>query len=161
MSNRARITTWRGGGGCLAGSVEQEANTNRWYGLGNDTKQDRLSTEPAKQQQTTATASEPSKPLPQQPSLDSACRLVFETDINKPPHSLSFPVYANCPPKQSATVPIPNCVKAPGYFSPDIPGCFVTHFCGGFRKTDVVKLGDVGLWQVVVEGVEEFGRDFV
>ena len=35
------------------------------------------------------------------------------------------------------------------------------HFCGGLRKTDVVKLGDVGLQQVVVEGVEEFGRDFV
>ena len=94
-------------------------------------------------------------------SLDSACRLVLENDINTPSDALSSSVYPNCPPKQSATVPIPNRVKAPGYFSPDIPGCFVTHFCGGLRKTDVVKLGDVGLRQVVVEGVEEIGRDFV
>ena len=71
MSNCTRITTWRGGGGCLAGSVKQEANTNGWNGLGNDTKQDRLSTEPAKQQQTTATASEPSEPLPHRDDFES------------------------------------------------------------------------------------------
>ena len=75
--------------------------------------------------------------------------------------SLSFPVYADYPPKQSAMIPIPNCVKVPGYFSPGIPGCFVMHFCGGCKKTDIVKLRDVRLQQVVVEGVEECGRDFV
>jgi hypothetical protein len=60
------------------GSGGQEANTKGWNGLGNNTKQDRLPTEPAKQQQTTATASEPSEPLPQVPPLHGDALVAIE-----------------------------------------------------------------------------------
>ena len=66
-------------------------------------------------------------------SMDSIHHIILETDINRPPQELPFPHYIDCPPKQSAKIPLPHYIPVFGYFSRNIPGCFVTT-SEGFKR---------------------------
>jgi hypothetical protein len=77
-------------------------------------------------------------------SIKSIHCLILETNINKPSLDIFLPHYVNCPPKQSATIPILHCVTVHRYFSPIIPKCFTTIFYGGFKTGNIVRLEDAG-----------------
>ena len=48
-----------------------------------------------------------------------------------------------------------------GYFSPNIPGCFVSDRKEGFLKGDVVVLGQDTAQKVVMEEIIEVGKHFI
>ena len=48
-----------------------------------------------------------------------------------------------------------------GYFSPNIPGCFVLDRKEGFLKGDVVVLGQDTCRKVVMEEIIEVGKHFI
>ena len=48
-----------------------------------------------------------------------------------------------------------------GYFSPNIPGCFVSDCKEGFLKGDVVVLGQDTGQKVVMEEIIEVGKHFI
>jgi hypothetical protein len=98
---------------------------------------------------------------PQRASIESVRRLILETDINRPSQNISFPHYIDCPPNQSATIPLPRRVTALGYFSLRVPQCFVLNIGEGLNIGDIVGLGSAGPRQAVIERVEEVGRYFV
>ena len=98
---------------------------------------------------------------PQRASIESVRCLILETDINRPSQNISFLHYIDCPPNQSATVPLPHQVTALGYFSLKVPQCFVSNIGEGLNIGDIVGLGSAGPQQAVIEGVEEVGRYFV
>jgi hypothetical protein len=93
-------------------------------------------------------------------SIDSVHRIIVETDINRPSQELTFPHYIDCPPNQSTKIPLPHYIPVFGYFSRNIPGCFVTK-SEGFNKGDIVRLGGSETREAVVEGVGQLGRDFI
>lgn len=93
-------------------------------------------------------------------SMDSIHRIILETDINRPPQDLPFPHYIDCPPNHSAKIPLPRYIPVFGYFSRNIPGCYVTK-SEGFRKGDIVRLGGSETREAIVEGVGCLGRDFI
>ena len=93
-------------------------------------------------------------------SIDSVHCVIVETDINRPSRELTFPHYIDCPPNQSAKIPLPCYIPVFGYFSRNIPGCFVTK-SEGFSKGDIVRLGGSEMREAVVEGVGQLGRDFI
>ena len=93
-------------------------------------------------------------------SINSVHRIIVETDINRPSQELTFPHYIDCPPNQSAKIPFPRYIPVFEYFSRNIPGCFVMK-SEGFSKGDVVRLGGSKMWEAVVEGVGQLGRDFI
>jgi hypothetical protein len=93
-------------------------------------------------------------------SMDSIHRFIMETDVNRPSRELAFPHYINCPPNQSAKIPIPHFISVSGYFSRNIPGCFVTK-SEGFKKGDIVRLGGSEMREAVVKGVGRLGKDFI
>jgi hypothetical protein len=90
-------------------------------------------------------------------SIESIHRLILTTNINSSSH-LPFLHYINYPPQQSASIPIPHHFIAYGFFSPNIPGCFVSEDEKLYLKGDLVALGVDGPWEAVVEGVKEVGR---
>ena len=61
---------------------------------------------------------------PDQRSLKSVYQLILHTDINLT-NFTPFVHYGSYPPHQSASIPIPRCFSAHGYFSPNIPGCWL------------------------------------
>jgi hypothetical protein len=70
-------------------------------------------------------------------SMDSIHHFIVETDVNRPSQELTFSHYIDCPPNQSAKIPLPHYIPVFGYFS---PGCFVSK-SEGFKKGDFVRLG--------------------
>jgi hypothetical protein len=93
-------------------------------------------------------------------SMDSIHRIILETDINRPSREIPFLHYIDCPPKQSARIPLPCYIPVFGYFSRSILGCFVTT-SDSFKKGDVVRLGGSETREAVVEGMGCVGRDFI
>jgi hypothetical protein len=98
---------------------------------------------------------------PTRHSIESVHRLILETDVNSPSR-LPFLHYIDYPPQQSASVLIPRCLIVHGFFSPNIPGCFVySEDEKLYWKGDLMALGVDGPWEAVVEGVKEVGRYFL
>jgi hypothetical protein len=87
-------------------------------------------------------------------------RLILDTDINSS-NRVPFPHYVDYPPHQSASIPITRHLTAHGYFSPNIPGCFISDDKVAYQKGDIVALGPDAHWKVVMEGVMEVGRYFI
>jgi hypothetical protein len=97
---------------------------------------------------------------PTQCSIESVYRLILETNIN----SSSCIPFLHCidyPPQQSASISIPCHFIAHGFFSPNIPGCFMSEDKKLYLKGDIVALGVDGPQEAVVEGVKEVGRYFL
>jgi hypothetical protein len=97
---------------------------------------------------------------PSRPSIESVYKLILDTDINSPNHIL-FPHYVDYPLRQSASIPITRCLTAHGYFSRNIPGCFISDDKVAYQKGDIVALGPDARQKVVMEGVMEVGRYFI
>ena len=92
--------------------------------------------------------------------MDSIHCIILETDINRPSWEIPFPHYIDCPPMQSSRIPLSHYIPVFGYFSRNIPGCFVTTF-KGFKKGVIIRLGGSEMQEVVVEGMGCVGRDFI
>ena len=60
----------------------------------------------------------------------------------------------------SSLPPLPCYIPVFGYFSRNIPGCFVMR-SKGFKKGDIIRLGGSEMWEAVVEGMGCVGRDFI
>jgi hypothetical protein len=97
---------------------------------------------------------------PSRPLIESVYRLILDTDINSPNH-IPFTHYVNYPPCQSASIPITRCLTTHGYFSPNIPGCFISDDKVAYQKGDIVALRPDAHWKVVMEGIMEVGRYFI
>ena len=69
--------------------------------------------------------------------------------------------YVNYSPHQSASIPITRCFSTHGYFSPNIPGCFVSDYKEGFLKGDIVVLGQDTGQKVMMEEIIEVGKHFI
>jgi hypothetical protein len=110
-------------------------------------------------------SNKPALPLPvsfapSQPSIESVYKLILDTDINSPNH-IPFTHYVDYPPHQSASIPITRRLTAHGYFSPNLPGCFISDDKVAYQKGDIVALGPDACWKVVMEGIVEVGRYFI
>jgi hypothetical protein len=81
------------------------------------------------------------------------------TDINQPSREITFPHYIAPSPNQSARIPVLHCVLVHGHVSLKNPECFVVKDGGGFRFGDMVVLGGHGIWEVVVECIEDVGKN--
>jgi hypothetical protein len=97
---------------------------------------------------------------PSQPMIELVYKLILDTDINSP-NCVPFPYYGDYPPRPSASIPITQCLTAHGFFSPKIPGCFVSDDKVAYLKGNIVALGPDAHWKVVMEGVMEVGRYFI
>jgi hypothetical protein len=97
---------------------------------------------------------------PSRPSIESVYKLILDTDINSS-NCIPFPHYVNYPPCQSASIPITRRLTAHGYFSPNIPGCFISDDKVAYQKGDIVALEPDAHWKVVMERVMEVGRYFI
>ena len=68
---------------------------------------------------------------------------------------MTFIHYVGYPPRQSASIPAARHFSMNGYFSPNIPGCFVSDHKEGFLESDIVMLGqDTGQKVVMKEIIE-------
>jgi hypothetical protein len=65
------------------------------------------------------------------------------------------------PPCQSAAIPIARHFSTHGYFSPNIPGRFVSDYKEGFLKGDIVVLGQDTGRKVMMEEIIEVGKHFI
>jgi hypothetical protein len=72
-----------------------------------------------------------------QRSIQSVHKLILDTDVNST-NPTTFIHYVSYPPRQSASIPVARCFSTHGYFSPNIPGCFVSNRKEGFLKDDIV-----------------------
>jgi hypothetical protein len=84
----------------------------------------------------------------------------LDTDINSPNH-IPFPHYIDYPPRQSASIPIVQCLTAHGHFSPNILEHFILDDKVANQKGNIVALGPDAHWKVVMERVMEVGRYFI
>ena len=97
---------------------------------------------------------------PNRCSLELVYQLILDTDLNLT-NITPFVHYVDYPPHQSASIPIARRFSTHGYFSPNIPGCFVSNYKEGFLKGDIVVLGqDVGC-KVMMEEIIEVGKHFI
>jgi len=97
---------------------------------------------------------------PSRPSIDSVHKLILDTDINSH-NRVPFNHYIDYPPRQSASIPIARRYTIYGYFSPRVPGCFVSDCRGAFWKGDIVALGQAAGRKVILDGIIEVGRHFI
>ena len=97
---------------------------------------------------------------PPQHSIKSVYRLILDTDVNSINHA-PFIHYVDYPPCQSASIPIAWCLSAHGYFSPNIPWCFILDNKEAFLKGNIVVLGQDTCQKVVMEEIIEVGRHFI
>jgi hypothetical protein len=97
---------------------------------------------------------------PAQPLIESVHELILDTDINSPNH-IPFPHYVEYPPHQSTSILIAQHLTAHGFFSPKIPGCFVSNDKVAYLKGNIVALGLDTHQKFVMEGVMEVGRYFI
>jgi hypothetical protein len=95
-----------------------------------------------------------------QRSIQLVHKLILDTNVNST-NSTPFVHYINYPPHQSASIPIAQHLTAHGYFSPKIPGCFISDNKEVFLKGDIVLLGQGTSRKVVMEGIIEVGRYFI
>ena len=65
------------------------------------------------------------------------------------------------PPCQSVSIPIVRCFSICGYFSPNIPGCFVSDHKEGFLKGSIVVLGQDTGQKVVMEEIMKMRKHFI
>jgi hypothetical protein len=110
-------------------------------------------------------SSKPALPLlvsfaPSWPSIESVYKLILDTDINSP-NRIPFTHYVDYPPRQSASILITRCLTAHGYFSLNIPECFISDDNIAYQKGDIVALGPDACRKVVMEGIMEVGRYFI
>jgi hypothetical protein len=96
---------------------------------------------------------------PSRPSIESVYQLILDTDINSPNH-IPFTHYVDYP-RQSASILITRSLTAHGYFSPNIPRCFISDEKVAYQKGDIVALGPDACRKVVMEGVMEVGKYFI
>jgi hypothetical protein len=94
------------------------------------------------------------------PSIKSVYRLILDTDINSPNH-IPFTHYVDYAPHQSASIPITRRLTTHGYFSPNIPECFISDDKVAYKKGDIVVLGPDPYRKVVMEGIMEVERYFI
>jgi hypothetical protein len=109
-------------------------------------------------------SSKPALPLPVSfapswPSIESVYKLILDTDISSP-NCIPFTHYVY-PPCQSASIPITRRLTAHGYFSLNIPECFISDDNVAYQKGDIVALGPDARRKVVMEGILEVGRYFI
>jgi hypothetical protein len=97
---------------------------------------------------------------PSRPSIKSVYKLILDTDINSS-NRIPFTHYVNYPPRQSASIPITRRLTAHGYFSLNIPECFISDDNVAYQKSDIVALGPDARQKVVMEGIMEVGRYFI
>ena len=83
-------------------------------------------------------------------SIEPVYKLILDTNVNST-NCTPFIHYANYPPCWSASIPIARRLSAHGYFSPNVPGCFVLDHKEGFLKGDIV-VKEVGL--IPIGGVQ-------
>ena len=88
------------------------------------------------------------------------CKLILDTNVNLT-NPTTFIHYVGYPPCQSASIPVARCFSTHGYFSTNIPGCFVSDHKEGFLKGDIVVLGQDTGWKVVTEEIIEVGKHFI
>jgi hypothetical protein len=74
---------------------------------------------------------------------------------------IPFPHYINYPPHQSASILITWRLTTQGFFSLNIPGCFISDDEVAYLKGNIVALGPDTHQKVVIEGVMEVGRYFI
>ena len=84
----------------------------------------------------------------------------MDADINLT-NITPFVHYVDYPPHQSASIPIARRFSAHGYFSPNIPGCFVLDYKEGFLKGDIVVSGQDAGHKVMMEEIIEVGKHFI
>jgi hypothetical protein len=97
---------------------------------------------------------------PSQPSIESVHKPVLDTDIN-PSNHIPFPHYIDYPPCQSTSILIAQHLTTHGFFSLNIPGCFILDDKVAYQKGNMVALGPDAHRKVVMEGVMEVGRHFI
>jgi hypothetical protein len=93
-------------------------------------------------------------------SIQSIHKLILDTDVNSTNRG-PFVHYTHYPPRQSASIPLPRRFTAYGFFSPNIPECFISDNKEAFLKGDIVALGQDTCRKVVMEGIIEVGRHFI
>ena len=74
---------------------------------------------------------------------------------------MTFIHYVGYHPYHSASIPVARRFSMHGYFSPNIPGYFVSDRKEGFLKGDVVVLGQDTGQKVVMEEIIEVGKHFI
>ena len=84
----------------------------------------------------------------------------MDTDVNST-NCTPFPHYIDYPHRQSASIPIAQCITAHGFLNPNIPECFISDSKEAFKKGDIVVLGQGSGRKVVMEGIIEVGRCFI
>ena len=72
-------------------------------------------------------------------SIQLVHKLLLDTDVNLA-NGTPFIHYVNYPPCQSVSIPITRHFSTHGYFSPNIPGCFISDHKNGFLKKAVGSL---------------------
>jgi len=97
---------------------------------------------------------------PDRRSIESVYQLILATDVNLA-NITPFVHYVGYPPRQSASISISRRFSTQGYFSPDIPGCFISDNKEAFLKGDLVVLGQDACRRVVMEEIIEVGRHFI
>jgi hypothetical protein len=110
-------------------------------------------------------SNKPALPLPvsfapSRPLIESVYKLILDTDINSS-NRILFTHYVDYPPRQSASILITRRLTAHGYFSLNIPECFISDDNIAYQKGDIVALGPDARWKVVMEGIMEVGRHFI
>jgi hypothetical protein len=89
---------------------------------------------------------------PSRPSIKSVHNFILDTDINSP-NCIPFPHYIDYPPCQSASIPIARHLTTHGYFSPNIPECFISDDNVAYQKGNIVALGSDARRKVVMRGL--------
>jgi hypothetical protein len=97
---------------------------------------------------------------PSRPLIKSVYKLILDTDFNLP-NCIPFTHYVDYPPCQSASIPITRRLTAHGYFSLNIPECFISDDNVAYQKGDIVALGPDACRKVVMEGIMEVGSYFI
>ena len=93
-------------------------------------------------------------------SIQSVYKLILDTDVNST-NCAPFIHYVNYPPCQSASIPIARHFSMHGYFSPNIPWCFVLDYKEGFLKGDIVVLGEDAGHKAMMEEIIEVEKHFI
>ena len=88
------------------------------------------------------------------------CKLILDTNVNLT-NPTTFIHYVGYPPHQSASIPVARHFSTHGYFSPNIPECFISDHKNGFLKGDIVVLGQDTGQKVVMEEIVKVGRHFI
>ena len=93
-------------------------------------------------------------------SIQSVHKLILDTNVNST-NPTTFIHYVGYPPCQAASIPVARHFSTNGYFSPNIPGCFVLDYKEGFLKGDIVVLVQDTGQKVMMEEIIEVRKHFI